>query len=68
MRANDKQLTPSIISKGYSKGLSIDDMRAIMWFSGLGGLESYLNNKNKSDGSTTTSEYLYKFRNVRSIT
>jgi hypothetical protein len=67
MRDNDKHLTSSVIARGRAKGLSVDDMRAIMWFSGSGGLDAYLNGQDRNDGKTKVSQYLTRFRNVKSL-
>lgn len=64
LRNNDKQLTPSRLSRGANKGLSKDEMRAAAWFSGIGGLDAFLKGENRSDGNSTVMQYINKFRKV----
>lgn len=63
-QANEKQLTQSRLEKGKKAGLSKDDMMAIMWFSGAGGLDAFLKGEYRSDGANNTLQYLRKFRNA----
>lgn len=62
LKQNDSQLTKARLAKGASMGLSKDDMRAAAWFSGIGGLDAFLNGENRSDGNSTVSQYINKFR------